>query len=42
MLFFFVILDDEHRNTNMNNKDHLVGQLTKIVGEVASSFVQMF
>ena len=23
-------LDDQHRNTNMNNKDHLVGQLTKI------------
>ena len=21
-------LDDQHRNTNMNNKDHLVGQLT--------------
>ena len=23
-------LDDQHRNTNMNNKDHLVGQLTNI------------
>ena len=22
-------LDDQHRNTNMNNKDHLVGQLTR-------------
>ena len=22
-------LDDQHRNTNMNNKDHLVGRLTK-------------
>ena len=21
-------LDDQHRNTNMKNKDHLVGQLT--------------
>ena len=42
MLYFFVIWDDQHRNTNMNNKDHLVGQLTKIVGEVASSFGQMF
>ena len=21
--------DDRHRNPNMNNKDHLVGQLTK-------------
>ena len=23
-------LDDQHRNTNMNNKDHLVGQLTRL------------
>ena len=23
-------LDDQHRNPNMNNKDHLVGQLTKL------------
>ena len=22
-------LDDQHRNPNMNNKDHIVGQLTK-------------
>ena len=22
------LLDDQHRNTNMNDKDHLVGQLT--------------
>ena len=22
--------DDQHRNTNMNNKDHLVGQLTNV------------
>ena len=22
------ILDDQHRNTNMKDKDHLVGQLT--------------
>ena len=22
-------IDDQHRNTNMNNKDHLVGQLTR-------------
>ena len=28
MLYFFVIWDDQHRNTNMNNKDHQVGQLT--------------
>ena len=24
----FAKLDDQHRNTNMNDKDHLVGQLT--------------
>ena len=30
MLYFFVIWDDQHRNTNMNTKDHLVGQLTKV------------
>ena len=24
-----LLLDDQHRNTNMNDKDHLVGQLTK-------------
>ena len=23
-------LDDQHRNTNMNDKDHLVGQLTRV------------
>ena len=23
-------LDDQHRNTNMNDKDHLVGQLTSV------------
>ena len=23
-------IDDQHRNTNMNDKDHLVGQLTTI------------
>ena len=31
MLYFFVIWDvkyDQHRNANMKNKDHLVGQLT--------------
>ena len=22
-------LDDQHRNTNMNNKDHIVGQLNR-------------
>ena len=24
-------IDDQHRNTNMNDKDHLVGQLTSQV-----------
>ena len=24
------LLDDQHRNTNMNDKDHLVGQLTTL------------
>ena len=23
-------IDDQHRNTNMNDKDHLVGQLTNL------------
>ena len=27
-------LDDQHRNTNMNDKDHLVGQLTNDSHEV--------
>ena len=35
VLYFSVIwlsnIDDEHRNTNMNNKDHLVGQLTTLI-----------
>ena len=26
-------LDDQHRNTNMKNKDHLVGQLTCYDGD---------
>ena len=34
MLYFSVSgmgnIDDQHRNTNMNNKDHLVGQLTTL------------
>ena len=25
-------IDDQHRNTNMNDKDHLVGQLTTKTG----------
>ena len=25
---FLCIWDDRHRNTNMNNKDHVVGRLT--------------
>ena len=27
-------LDDQHRNPNMNNKDHLVGRLTSIVQKI--------
>ena len=34
-LYFFVYIwdgkyDDQHRNPNMNNKDHKVGQLTRV------------
>ena len=25
---YFLFVDDQHRSTNMNDKDHLVGQLT--------------
>ena len=32
------ILDDQHRNTNMNDKDHLVGQLTNNVEAVGDNF----
>ena len=32
-------LDDQHRNTNMKNKDHLVGQLTIILD--ASFFLRL-
>ena len=28
ILYFFVIWDDQYRNPNINDKDHLVGQLT--------------
>ena len=27
-LYYISLLSDQHRNTNMNDKDHLVGQLT--------------
>ena len=30
-------LDDQHRNLNMNNKDHLVGQLTNDSGTLTKS-----
>ena len=30
---FDVDVDDQHRNTNMNDKDHLVGQLTSFIQE---------
>ena len=26
---YLLFVDDQHRNTNMNDKDHLVGQLTR-------------
>ena len=29
-------IDDQHRNTNMNNKDHLVGQLTRMEMDMAT------
>ena len=29
----YSFVDDQHRNTNMNDKDHLVGQLTRAQGE---------
>ena len=28
--FWYSFVDDQHRNTNMNDKDHLVGQLTNV------------
>ena len=31
-LYFWYLFVDQHRNTNMKNKDHLVGQLTTICG----------
>ena len=29
LYFWYSFVDDQHRNTNMNDKDHLVGQLTR-------------
>ena len=29
----YLLIDDQHRNTNMNDKDHLVGQLTNHLSE---------
>ena len=31
-------IDDQHRNTNMNDKDHLVGQLTNSQDATAEEF----
>ena len=28
LYFWYLFVDDQHRNKNMKNKDHLVGQLT--------------
>ena len=34
-------IDDQHRNTNMNNKDHLLGQLTRGRGVAQSRHCQV-
>ena len=34
-------LDDQHRNTNMNDKDHLVGQLTTPPPTVGQDVVEL-
>ena len=44
VLYFFVSgmgIDDQHRNTNMNDKDHLVGQLTTIAHEGTKEVVEL-
>ena len=33
LYFWYLFVDDQHRNTYMNDKDHLVGQLTSSVCE---------
>ena len=35
-------IDDQHRNTNMNDKDHLVGQLTRYDWEGAWTRLKRF
>ena len=47
---YLLFVDDQHRNTNMNDKDHLVGQLTskmtdqnrRLVIPVARNFLVIF
>ena len=34
-------LDDHQRNPNMNNRDHLVGQLTKVIESISGSIVPL-
>ena len=34
-------LDDQHRNTNMNDKDHLVGQLTRFCHHLESAILSL-
>ena len=35
-------LDDQHRNTNVNNKDHLVGQLTTSSSAVGDGLMSIW
>ena len=38
-LYFWYLFVDQHRNTNMNDKDHLVGQLTRVTPPPARPFL---
>ena len=38
--WYSFVVDDQHKNTNMNDKDHLVGQLTNYRGDMTcTSFI---
>ena len=37
---FVFFVDDQHRNTNMNNKDDLVGQLTTFFRTFAARLIE--
>ena len=41
-LYSWYLLDDQHRNTNMNDKDHLVGQLTTFRPDVSQNQENLF